>query len=468
MNPQSGTTRLSSYDGPTGLGPAWRVSWAAMVRRRFPLAILLVACRSSPARRCSRAGRRRPATPRWIRHLDRIVAGHPMSVMVGDDGGAGTGTAPRWRGPPPPTRSCCSRWRCSTASVAPTPSRCARWAPASMPTARSSGNLYLRGQGDPEVGDGAARRARVADLERGRAPHPRPRRRGHRAVPSRLVRARVEELLPRRLHRAADGADVPRQRVGVGRPYPTTPSAARPCPCHARAPRPRRRRSGRARPRGRRRDGPDQSCAPRCPRSRCARSMRAHGSSLAQLLRRGARQGARLRRRRGGHDRERGGRDLRVRGRSPRDGDVPRRLGPVLREPPDGGRDRPAAVERRAASRGSGALRMALPDRGRGHPSPPARAGSGSARRPAPWTTSPRSRGGSGTTPPTGGSSSRCSRAGWTSTRRRIWRTGSCRCSRTGRGRPARARSRSAPSGGSRTPTMWSPRVPSGRHPTRS
>src|SRR6476659_4247690 len=24
--------------------------------------------------------------PRWIRHVDRIVGGHPMSVVVGDDG----------------------------------------------------------------------------------------------------------------------------------------------------------------------------------------------------------------------------------------------------------------------------------------------------------------------------------------------------------------------------------------------
>ena len=28
------------------------------------------------------------ATPRWIRRIDRIVGGHPMSVMVGNDGRA--------------------------------------------------------------------------------------------------------------------------------------------------------------------------------------------------------------------------------------------------------------------------------------------------------------------------------------------------------------------------------------------
>ena len=175
-----------------------------------------------------------------------------------------------------------------------------------------------------------------------------------------------------------------------------------------------------------------------------------HGSSLAQLLRRGARQGARVRRRRGGNDRERGSCDLRVRGRSPRVGGVSRRLRPFLREPPDGDRARPPPLERRSPAVARRAA-DGVARRGRGDPAPPARR-SGSAPRPAPWRTSPPCRGGSGTAPPMGGSSSRCSRAGWTSTWRRMSRTGSCRCSRTGRSRPARARSRSAPSGGSRTP----------------
>jgi D-alanyl-D-alanine carboxypeptidase len=92
--------------------------------------------------------------PRWIRHVDRIVGGHPMSVVVGDDG---------------------SFWYRHRATVARPPASneklllsmalldrfggshtfAVRAMGAGVDAGGTlSGNLYLRGQGDPEVADG--------------------------------------------------------------------------------------------------------------------------------------------------------------------------------------------------------------------------------------------------------------------------------------------------------------------------
>jgi D-alanyl-D-alanine carboxypeptidase len=92
--------------------------------------------------------------PRWIRHVGRIVGGHPMSIVVGDDG---------------------SVWYRHRATVARPPASNEklllsmalldrfggshtfglRAMGASVDAGGTlSGNLYLRGQGDPEVADG--------------------------------------------------------------------------------------------------------------------------------------------------------------------------------------------------------------------------------------------------------------------------------------------------------------------------
>jgi D-alanyl-D-alanine carboxypeptidase len=93
------------------------------------------------------------AAPRWVRHIGRIVAGHPMSVVVGDDGAV---------------------WYRHRASVARPPASNEklllsmallhtfgpdhRFAVRALGTAVDAdgvvdGNVYVKGQGDPEVGD---------------------------------------------------------------------------------------------------------------------------------------------------------------------------------------------------------------------------------------------------------------------------------------------------------------------------
>ena len=100
------------------------------------------------------AGPAQARAPRWIRHVGRIVGGHPMSVVVGDDG---------------------SVWYRHRATVARPPASneklllsmalldrfggshtfALRAMGASVDAGGTlSGNLYLRGQGDPEVADG--------------------------------------------------------------------------------------------------------------------------------------------------------------------------------------------------------------------------------------------------------------------------------------------------------------------------
>ena len=145
MNPSSGITRLSSYKGRRTKAVR-RVSCAAMVRRASLVAagvLALAIVAGAPAH----------ADPRWVRHIGRIVAGHPMSVVAGDGG---------------------SVWDRHRASVARPPASNEKLllsmalldrfggthtfalralGPAIDAGGTVDGNLYLKGQGDPEVAD---------------------------------------------------------------------------------------------------------------------------------------------------------------------------------------------------------------------------------------------------------------------------------------------------------------------------
>jgi D-alanyl-D-alanine carboxypeptidase/D-alanyl-D-alanine-endopeptidase (penicillin-binding protein 4) len=130
-----------------------------MRRRNLPLAILAVGFMLLTASAPAQA-----ATPRWVSRLHEIVAGHPMSVMVGDDGDA---------------------WYRHGASIERAPASNEKlllsmalfdhFGPARTfplramalgidPDGTVAGDLYLRGLGDPEVSE--ARLRRLARLVR--------------------------------------------------------------------------------------------------------------------------------------------------------------------------------------------------------------------------------------------------------------------------------------------------------------
>jgi D-alanyl-D-alanine carboxypeptidase/D-alanyl-D-alanine-endopeptidase (penicillin-binding protein 4) len=114
--------------------------------RRVPLvlaAVLAFSLIAGPAR----------AEPRWVRHIGKIIGGHPMSVVVGDPG---------------------SVWYRHRAAVARPPASNEKLllsmalldrfggthtfpvralGPAIDTDGSVDGNLYLKGRGDPEVGD---------------------------------------------------------------------------------------------------------------------------------------------------------------------------------------------------------------------------------------------------------------------------------------------------------------------------
>ena len=128
-----------------GTGATRRVSWAAMVRRTSlvvaVLALGLVV--AQPAQ----------AVPRWVRHVGRIVAGHPMSVAVGNDGTVWyRHLASVARPPASNEKLLLSMALLHTFGPDQTfPLRALGLAIGADGTV--DGNLYLKGQGDPEVGD---------------------------------------------------------------------------------------------------------------------------------------------------------------------------------------------------------------------------------------------------------------------------------------------------------------------------
>ena len=130
-----------------------------MRRRSLPLAILTVGFTLVTAFAPAHAG-----TPRWVSRLHEIVAGRPMSVMVGDDGdawyrhGAGIERAPASNEKLLLSMALFDHF--GTAQTFPLRAM----ALGIDPDGTVGGDLYLRGLGDPEVSE--ARLRRLARLVR--------------------------------------------------------------------------------------------------------------------------------------------------------------------------------------------------------------------------------------------------------------------------------------------------------------
>jgi D-alanyl-D-alanine carboxypeptidase/D-alanyl-D-alanine-endopeptidase (penicillin-binding protein 4) len=92
------------------------------------------------------------AEPRWVRHIGRIVADHPMSVVVGDDGAVWY----RHRaavGRPPASNEKLLLSMALLNTFGPDHAFALRaLGPDLDVTGTADGNLYIKGQGDPEVG----------------------------------------------------------------------------------------------------------------------------------------------------------------------------------------------------------------------------------------------------------------------------------------------------------------------------
>jgi D-alanyl-D-alanine carboxypeptidase/D-alanyl-D-alanine-endopeptidase (penicillin-binding protein 4) len=118
-----------------------------MVRRSSLIVVLVFA---SVVAGASDAG---AARPRWVRHIDRIVAGHPMSVAVGDGGHVWyRHRATVARAPASNEKLLLSMALFDQLGVGHTFS--VRAAAAGVDADGAiAGNLYLRGSGDPEVAD---------------------------------------------------------------------------------------------------------------------------------------------------------------------------------------------------------------------------------------------------------------------------------------------------------------------------
>jgi serine-type D-Ala-D-Ala carboxypeptidase/endopeptidase (penicillin-binding protein 4) len=92
------------------------------------------------------------ATPRWIRHIGRIVAGHPMSVVVGDDGVVWYRHRARIARPPASNEKLLLSMALLDRFGASQTFPVRALGRAIDAKGRVDGDLYLKGQGDPEVG----------------------------------------------------------------------------------------------------------------------------------------------------------------------------------------------------------------------------------------------------------------------------------------------------------------------------
>lgn len=142
MNPPSGESLVPHEQADAGI-PG--VSWAAVVRRRFLVVaavVVLGLVTAGPAQ----------AEPRWVRHIGRIVAGHPMSVVVGDDGAVWYRRRADVARPPASNEKLLLSMALLHRFSADQTFDVRALGPVVDGTGTVDGNLYIKGQGDPEVG----------------------------------------------------------------------------------------------------------------------------------------------------------------------------------------------------------------------------------------------------------------------------------------------------------------------------
>jgi D-alanyl-D-alanine carboxypeptidase/D-alanyl-D-alanine-endopeptidase (penicillin-binding protein 4) len=115
--------------------------------RRWPVALALVAAISVAATPAQ------GATPHWIKRIDRVVAGHPMSVVVGHDGHLWYRHKAGVARPPASNEKLLLSMalfdRFGTGKTFPVRALSLGVDPGGV----ISGDLYVRGEGDPEVAD---------------------------------------------------------------------------------------------------------------------------------------------------------------------------------------------------------------------------------------------------------------------------------------------------------------------------
>ena len=98
------------------------------------------------------AAGRAHAEPRWVRHIGRIVAGHPMSVVVGNDGTVWYRHRADVARPPASNEKLLLSMALLDRFGAAQTFDVRALGAAVDGTGSVDGNLYVKGQGDPEVG----------------------------------------------------------------------------------------------------------------------------------------------------------------------------------------------------------------------------------------------------------------------------------------------------------------------------
>jgi len=93
------------------------------------------------------------AAPRWVRHIGRIVAGHPMSIVVGDDGSVWYRRRADVARPPASNEKLLLSMALLHTFGPDHTFALRAMGPAVAANGTVDGNVYLKGQGDPEVGD---------------------------------------------------------------------------------------------------------------------------------------------------------------------------------------------------------------------------------------------------------------------------------------------------------------------------